>query len=776
MITYPTIFFGIGTGPLKEDFEEYSVGSLPVYDQIWQYAHHQWLTPKNPTKYVGFTWKDRGISGANDDFEHWNVGSVNLNSGYDPYMGQGNFETRPWVGLSAGFYKDSKGQFASADQLREYDYVNFNWGNNPPLSGYKVNFWSAKFIAKLTLPLNGTYQLYVERDQAARVFVGRENGPDTMIFDGWTTPPPGVKEACSPITYSAGLIDIVVDFYEDTDPSKLKLYWSMPTVSGGGPTTNIALITPKYFGNSGYIGSFCTEGVFNDTSKNKLDFQGSYISSALNLGPYRGDYSYENLNLSGHYSLGVIYNDRARENTYNKLSHAGYYSPKNIYQFLNDSSKNQIDSKGVYIYHSVDVKNSDLNINKLDAKGFYGYQSALAYGTDAAKSQIGFDYGNYFYRTANFYIPENVNLNIQTAGIYIVGITPTDELVENSINTIEANGNYSSIFAPYYFSDFCVNYTNINGVYFPSRVNEYQNDFSLTQINPSGYYVKGFINTDALQSDQGFKRISLNGGYFTRYPAVREKEPSYNFLNYVGYYASSTLIEYIQDPALTNIDFQGSNTYRFISGSAVDIGNNLQDFDGSYFYRFAFSDISYDNGCTLNDLRGIYIDRYAKIKEDEPAKDEIDFKGNYYPRYGAFNFNDQGKHLIGFDAVYYYGRAPNYECDIASNLVSLNGDLKYRFVGNEIQDPAYNSLGFIDARYFYARVPVRYQDPSCNLLQLAGDYSRDSWVSKDSTVLEFDFESEFIPYISKTNSLSYWIESKEASFYNMNKTLIYFGV
>ncbi len=774
MITYPTIFFGIGTGPLKEDFEEYSVGSLPIYDQVWQYNAHQWLVPKNPSKYVGFTWKDRGVSGANDDFESWSVGSVSLNSGYTPYKGLGNFDIRTWSGLSVGFYRDAQGLFTSSDQLRGYDYINFEWGNNPPISGYKVNYWSAKFVAKLTLPLDGTYQLYVDRDEAARVFVGREDGPNNMIFNGWGTTPPGVKEACTPITYSAGLIDILVDFYEDADPSKLKLYWSMPTVSGGGPSTPIVLISPKYFGNSGFIGSFCIEGPYDEKAKGTLSIQGAYVSSKITLDRFREDYTRHDLSLSGHYSIGVIYNDKQTEYVNGRINYAGYYSPRSISEYFSENSNTKINTQGFYSYRSVHAYTSESTKNKIDSAGFYVYESAITYGQDVGKSQIGFDYGNYFYKTANFSQPENILANIDAAGFYVIATVPV-ELDDASINSISSDGYYKSLYAPYNDRDFGINYNNLNGIYFASRVNQYQSDYSINQIITSGHYVRGYVPS-SIQSDEGCKLIYLEGDYYTRYPAVKEDEPSYNFINEVGFYISSTAKDYEKEPSQTNLNLQGSSIYRFVSGAGSDSISGLQNFDGNYLYRFSSTDILIDMGNSFYDLRGIYSDRYMKIREGEPAKDELQLNGTYYSRYGIFDFSEQAKSSIEFDALYYYGRAPNYESDLGCNLLNFNGDVKYRFMSNISDEIGCNILGLSDGNYFYGRVPRYYQELSCNLLQLVGDYSRGSWVSQDSAAMKFDFQSEFIPYVPKMSTLSYWVESQQASFYNMKKTLIYFGI
>lgn len=746
MITYPTIFFGIGNGPLKEDFEEYSGGALPVYDQIWQYVEHQWLVPKNPNKYVGFTWKERGVSGAYDDFESWAVGAVNLSANYDPYMGQGNFEIRPWSGFSAGFYRDSRGEFTSADQLRSYPYINFDWGTAPPINAYKSDFWSAKFISKLILPLNGTYQLYVERDEAARVFVGREDGPNTMIFNGWGTPPPGVKEACTPITYTAGEIDILIDFYEDTGLSKLKLYWSTPTVPGGGPTTPPVIIGPGDFGNSGYVRVFSPQGPFQDQGQASLDFKGQYSIGVIKAGPYQEDRAHHDLYMSGHYSLGVIYNAQTTENVSDFVNYAGYYAPKNVYQPFTENSQTQVDPRGLYIYRSAFSYETEPALNQVDSKGFYAYKTAFAPTSDLGIARVGFDYGNYFYKTANFRQPENVKNNLNTAGFYALGIIYSDVLSDQGINALYPEGFYKSLYAPYNDRDFGTNIADMNGNYFPLYVYEREADYGVNNLLPSGYYITGYVNTDAprnfgganLKTSGHYAYWLVTGDRFTedvgqvnmlvgegRYIyknfLAYTQENVNHLINYDGIYFSRYFYTDTIEPAFNTIDPEGIYYPTYLNNLQGDVGaNNL--FPSGYYTTGYVNTYGNDFGRINVNPVGHYVSGFTEAAWADFGLNNLAPVGNYFFGIHTFYFRDDfSENVLGFDGdyrsifIYFQQQEPSY------NKLDAQGEYYWRYKPHRVQEQPYNKM-FMDGLYLSRYVPTYDADPSYVSILPSGHY------------------------------------------------------
>lgn len=981
MITYPTIFFGAAGGPIKEDFEEYPLGALPVYDQIWQYRYHQWLSPKKPTKYVGFTWKDYGISGAFDAFEDWTLGSVDISSNFNAFKGDGNFEIHPWEGFSAGFYRDARGQFTSADQLTGYSYINFDWGNNAPLDAYKSDNWSAKFIGKLTLPFDGTYQLYVERDDSAQVFIGREDGPNTQIFNGWSTPPVVTIEPCTPFTYTAGEVDILINFYDTTGPSKLKLYWAKPVVDGGGPVGPPVIINPGDFGNSGFVQQYCAEGPYFTHAMGNVKFDGSYRPARVYGDAIRGDIGKVSLSPSGNYIRGVVYDDIKTNSSKNNIGTAGFYIFNRVQTYASDLGKTTFDPRGFYVYKTAfariaepatntlafhdgyyankNVVTRNLSfaqtiygmdgiyvdgligadtyreptMNALDQAGFYASTSFFNYQSDAGMNQANlvgtyfpiyvytsqreFSYNNLlpsgYYITGHVITDKSADIGKNTiidAGFYAYGLVTGDKMVDYGKNTVGFDyglylykyvgfktteavshlmsyaGNYSPRFSNVRTTENANNSLRYDGIYYPrflnqnykepaknildprgyyvlGHVNTFNIDNALNRINPAGHYVSGYVPvkysdfSETLLNTQGnyfigieslraldlakttlsFKDsfyqgiyvytrnannavnrinpqglyywghalnyendlakdvIDMQGFYLTRFTTEKEVEPAYNKMNSAGQYLTGYIKTYDRDFSNVNINPAGNFFYRYISGNYAEYISNKVDMLGVYFYRF-LSSYSQDQSSGRYNLNGYYAPRYVYDRATENASGLIDMQGVYFGRYGLVKLPDFGFNTIGFGAASYYTAHAAFKYQEPSyDIIGMAGEIFSRFVTNRTQEPSYNNLGISEGTYFTRYTTARGQDTSANLLVIAGDYSRESWVSTDSTVLELDFASEFLTFNSAkeysslsanfsgtfvrglaSTTMDYWLEIYQRPTYNMGKTQQYFSI
>jgi hypothetical protein len=707
MITYPVIFFGAGNGPLKEDFDDYPVGEVSGYSQIWQHHRHHWLVPKNPNKYAGITWKDYGVSGAYDDFENYAFGSVDIDDAYN-LKGVGNFENNPWSGFSAGFYRDSKGQFTSADQLRGYGYINFDWGTQPPLTAYKADFWSSKFIGKLNLPINGTYQFYVERDNSCRIYVGREDGPSQLVFNQWGTTPPGTLEPGSQFTFTAGDIDILIDFYDDTDIAKLKLYWSKPTTPGGGPTTPPVIITPGDFGNSGYIRIYSPQGPYSSQGQQNINFEGAYRLGVIKFDPAREDAAWHSVDISGSYRLGISYADKEIIKSRNDLTHAGYYVPRNqATDALSSTARNRIVNQGFYAYRAAFTQGVDDVINSIAAKdSFYAYHSVDLYQREYSRNDI---------KTAGFYDVGRVFVDrsedrtrsvLNTAGFYTTVLVHHREY-EQGMTLADMDGNYFPIYVYSPNDDQAQNNVYPSGYYITGYLNANYQDIGRTTISPVGHNAYWLVTMDAVrESHTGVNQIGIEYGlYFYKNAHTKDVEPAYNTLFQDGFYLPRFENNHTTDISFNSLDPLGIYYSIYANTQPQDFASNEVDPRGYYISGF---ENSYSFDTTRNDINAVghYVSGFEQRKWEDYAGNLLAPVGNYFFGIHAQDARrDTASHIVGIFGAYQGIYVYNPYREFASTQVSPQGKYYWKFEPHAEQDQSYDRITF-DGEYFIRFFPV----------------------------------------------------------------------
>ncbi|RKH54617.1 hypothetical protein D7W81_38060 [Corallococcus aberystwythensis] len=112
--------------------------------------------------------------------------------------------------------------------------VDFNWGAGTPLFGVNADGFSARWTGKVSADHTETYTFYTTSDDGVRLTV---NG--TRIIDNWTNH--GAVENSGTLALQAGeSYDLVLEYYEDTGSSVIKLAWSsLSTPKGVIPKENL---------------------------------------------------------------------------------------------------------------------------------------------------------------------------------------------------------------------------------------------------------------------------------------------------------------------------------------------------------------------------------------------------------------------------------------------------------------------------------------------------------------------------------------------------------
>ena len=679
MITYPILFFGAGGGPLKEDFSDYPAGDVVSHDQIWQHHSNQWLVPKNPTKYVGVTWRDYGVSGANDDFSSYDFGEISTSESQN-LKGLGNFE-KAHNGFSVGFYREPKGGFVSSDTIRGTDYINFDWGTDAPIENFKQDFWSAKFIGKLNLPIDGTYKFYVERDNSCRIFVGREDGPNLLVFDKWGVDVTNVLEEGYGFTFSAGPIDILIDFFDDEGDAKLKLYWSKPIVPGGSPVTPPEIILPSDFGNSGYIRTFCNSGPYSSPTNQSVDIYGSY-----QFGAPPGEFIYLNigeslLDLSGSYWLGVSYADKLKQSLSNDLSYAGYYLERNFEIETYDSSNNFIEDVGFYTYHAATSIDADVVENSISAKDSF--------------------YANKLFTLRQL---ESNSERINAAGFYASGRVPIDDSREFVSNKIETHGFHGIRFVYDKKASDAIFLANVYGNYFPVHVHARTYDEAANIVFPSGYYISGYVNANYSDTSRGSVDIEGHRAYWmVTGDKVFESSINKNLLGIdYGVYFYRNVIDRADDSTIESLYSDGIYSSRYVDGNYLEQNKSEIAHIGAYYNIWAYStpddfvknqvvpagyfvysrcDFKTDSFVESKiSQAGYHVSGFVPRSYQETRTNEINSNGNYFFGVNFLRGLDAAKASINSQGLYFCIYSPNKYLDESSSTLSHSGHYYWRLV------------------------------------------------------------------------------------------------
>lgn len=727
MITYPVIFFGAG-GPLREDFEDYSVGSLTGYAQGWQYNDHQWLVRRSTSRYTAYTWKDYGVSGAFDAWNDYGIGTISL-ADTNNFLGVGNFGIREWNnGFSTPYFRDTLGQFTSSDYVTGYGYINFNWQANAPFDGYKSDYWCTKFIGKLMLPISGTYALYVDRDEAARIYVGNEGGPSTLIFNQWGTavPSPAALEACSQFTYNSGQIDILIHFYENVGNSRLRLYWQKPSTPGGSPTGPISIILPSDFGITGYVREFSVQGAFTDHGANRMSAYGYYVTGRANADKER-DYSRQDMNMSGNYSYGIVNMDGRSDYASLSLEAVGKYLYGYSYSDNFDAARSVIQNHGFYAYRSAFSNDRDYATNYTNAAGYHVIGYVTGDDRDYARQSM------------------------VAAGHHITGWVNADATLNFAYNTLGYDGLYASRYIIPLQTEATFNTIGQYGIYLPRFVNSNDGDFSFTSVNPSGYYVTGFHN----YNDADYAKNEVNpAGYHVYWQVTGDRFLDYSSNSVTTAGAYSFGIAYMSG---------------FMNGGYNQIG-----FSDSYYRSVYVYAKEMEPAYSILNLAGYSLYRYSNVDDRDCGYGEINCNGNYFNRF-AYSSEAEPSYNILNSAGYHVPSNPySNEAEPAYCRLDMLGDFYYSRMVSREAEPALNYLGIVDSSYFARFVYAdRYEDFGRNILLLDGEYYRQApSTANDAATLSATWSGSYTTAV--VNTLDYWASLYETSLFDPVQTKQYF--
>lgn len=126
------------------------------------------------------------------------------------------------------------GQFTELRLTRMDQNIDFNWGTSPPNTDrVGENLFAVRWTGQINVPASGNWTFFTETDDGARLFV---NG--NQIIDHWVDQ--GATEHSGSIALTAGLADVVMEYYENSGGAVARLRWQ-------GPGTAKAVIPSSAF-------------------------------------------------------------------------------------------------------------------------------------------------------------------------------------------------------------------------------------------------------------------------------------------------------------------------------------------------------------------------------------------------------------------------------------------------------------------------------------------------------------------------------------------------
>ncbi len=99
--------------------------------------------------------------------------------------------------------------------------IDFNWGQDAAMPGMASDQFAVRWTGKLVVAKKGLYRFYATSDDGVRVYI---NG--NRIADGWHDRAAEVSHGQAQL--DAGLHDIVVEYYDSSSVSEIKLEWAGP--------------------------------------------------------------------------------------------------------------------------------------------------------------------------------------------------------------------------------------------------------------------------------------------------------------------------------------------------------------------------------------------------------------------------------------------------------------------------------------------------------------------------------------------------------------------
>ena len=138
----------------------------------------------------------------------------------------------PLEGL-AGAYFDNQNLAGRPTLLETDPTVDFDWGSGGPTGLGASDHFSVRWTGDLSIAAAGAYTFSTVSDEGTRLVID-----DTVAIDNWTDQTVTTVSS-QPITLSAGLHKITLEYYEDTGPAEVHLQWACAACS---PAINTEVI------------------------------------------------------------------------------------------------------------------------------------------------------------------------------------------------------------------------------------------------------------------------------------------------------------------------------------------------------------------------------------------------------------------------------------------------------------------------------------------------------------------------------------------------------
>ena len=126
-------------------------------------------------------------------------------------------------GLAATYYDNE--DFSGRSVSRVDSQLNFNWRNQPPVSGFGEDFWSVRWTGHVQAQHTQIYTFHAQANDGVRLWV---NGQ--LLINQWREQ--ATTEFSGSIALIAGVkYDVQVEYYDATGDALCNLSWSSPSTA-----------------------------------------------------------------------------------------------------------------------------------------------------------------------------------------------------------------------------------------------------------------------------------------------------------------------------------------------------------------------------------------------------------------------------------------------------------------------------------------------------------------------------------------------------------------
>ncbi len=191
-------------------------GSAMIFTDVTRPVHGT-LTGTAPnliyTPVAGYTGPDRFTFKVNDTLTTSEIGTVSLIVG------------TAGVGLKGEYFDNIN--FTNLKLTRTDSEVNFDWGTGSPAAAVSGDTFSVRWSGQLLIPQTGEYTFSTLNSDGVRLFI---NG--VLMIDDYADHSTIWKDAV-PVNLTAGqIVDLQMEYYENTGSAVAKLKWAGPSLGG----------------------------------------------------------------------------------------------------------------------------------------------------------------------------------------------------------------------------------------------------------------------------------------------------------------------------------------------------------------------------------------------------------------------------------------------------------------------------------------------------------------------------------------------------------------